>query len=86
MCYVRFLQHFYQKPPKIVNDYLFGAVLGEGSFAKVKECMHTVTLIRYAVKIMKLSRLRKIPGGWAVRKVHTTAHFDSKTFRTSSAR
>ena len=55
------------KPPKTVNGYLFGAVLGEGSFARVKECVDTSSLVRYAVKIFREQRLRKIPGGWKVR-------------------
>jgi serine/threonine protein kinase len=57
----------FHKPPKLVGDYLFGALLGEGSYGKVKECVNQRTLVRYAVKILKLSRLRKIPGGWQVR-------------------
>ena len=43
--------------------WLFGNVLGEGSYAKVKEVLHTTTLQRAAVKIIKKRRLRKIPNG-----------------------
>ena len=30
---------------KIIHDWLFGSVLGEGSYAKVKEVLHTQTLV-----------------------------------------
>lgn len=50
---------------KIIHDWLFGSVLGEGSYAKVKEVLHTQTLERAAVKIIKKRRLRKIPNGEA---------------------
>jgi serine/threonine-protein kinase 11 len=46
-----------------VAGWLFGNVLGEGSYAKVKEVLHTTTLQRAAVKIIKKRRLRKIPNG-----------------------
>ncbi|KAI1722295.1 protein kinase domain-containing protein [Ditylenchus destructor] len=54
---------FTEKPPKFIGDYLFGNVIGEGSYSKVKEILHTKTLERRAVKIIKDKRLRKIPGG-----------------------
>lgn len=54
---------FAEKQPKIVNNYLFGQVVGEGSYSRVKEVLHIRTLIRRAVKIIKDKRLRKIPGG-----------------------
>lgn len=31
-----------------------GDVLGEGSYGKVKECLDSSNLVRYAVKIMKV--------------------------------
>jgi len=48
---------------KTVGKYAFGNKIGEGSYAKVKECLHTETLQRCAVKIMKQKTLRKIPHG-----------------------
>ena len=42
-----------------------GDVLGEGSYAKVKEAIDSGTLVRRAVKIMKKRKLRKIPNGEA---------------------
>jgi len=56
---------FSEKEPKFVRDYLFGSVIGEGSYSKVKEVLHTRQLVRRAVKIIKDKRLRKIPGGEA---------------------
>ncbi|EDQ89743.1 uncharacterized protein MONBRDRAFT_16805, partial [Monosiga brevicollis MX1] len=37
--------------------------LGEGSFAKVKEVLDLITLQRFAVKIIKFKRVRRIPNG-----------------------
>uniref|UniRef100_A0A915DHA7 non-specific serine/threonine protein kinase n=1 Tax=Ditylenchus dipsaci TaxID=166011 RepID=A0A915DHA7_9BILA len=54
---------FTEKQPKFIGDYLFGNVIGEGSYSKVKEVLHTRLLVRRAVKIIKDKRLRKIPGG-----------------------
>ncbi|KAF2349622.1 Protein kinase domain [Trinorchestia longiramus] len=48
---------------KLVGPYVIGGKLGEGSYAKVKECLHSETLERCAVKIMKQKTLRKIPHG-----------------------
>uniref|UniRef100_A0AC35UGJ9 Protein kinase domain-containing protein n=1 Tax=Rhabditophanes sp. KR3021 TaxID=114890 RepID=A0AC35UGJ9_9BILA len=53
------------KPPKIIEGYLFGSVLGQGSYAKVKEVVHESMLVRRAVKIIKDKTLRKIPNGSA---------------------
>uniref|UniRef100_A0A0N4U1E5 non-specific serine/threonine protein kinase n=1 Tax=Dracunculus medinensis TaxID=318479 RepID=A0A0N4U1E5_DRAME len=53
------------KAPKIVNNYLFGDTIGEGSYGKVKEVLEVHSLVRKAVKIIKFSRLRKIPNGRA---------------------
>ena len=38
---------------------------GEGSYAKVKECIDQDSLCRRAIKIMKRNRLRRIPHGEA---------------------
>uniref|UniRef100_A0A914X0Z0 non-specific serine/threonine protein kinase n=1 Tax=Plectus sambesii TaxID=2011161 RepID=A0A914X0Z0_9BILA len=56
---------FVKKGPKMLGGYLFGDALGEGSYAKVKECLEERTLVRRAVKIIKHSRLRKIMNGQA---------------------
>ena len=32
----------------------------------MKEVLHEKSLVRYAVKIFKISRIRKIPNGWQV--------------------
>ncbi|MFH4980566.1 hypothetical protein AB6A40_007275 [Gnathostoma spinigerum] len=56
---------FAEKKPKILNGYLFGDTIGEGSYSKVKEILEEATLVRRAVKIIKDSRLRKIPNGRA---------------------
>ncbi|XGW06550.1 hypothetical protein V3C99_016675 [Haemonchus contortus] len=54
---------FSEKGPKSHNGYLFGAKIGEGSYAKVKEVIDETTLVRRAVKIIKHNRLRKIQNG-----------------------
>ncbi|GMT10622.1 hypothetical protein PFISCL1PPCAC_1919 [Pristionchus fissidentatus] len=52
-----------KKDPKIIHGYLFGGLIGEGSYAKVKEVVEEHSLVRRAVKIIKDARLRKIPNG-----------------------
>lgn len=53
-----------QKRAKVLNGkYVMGDLLGEGSYAKVKEAIDQETLVRRAVKIMKRKKLRKIPHG-----------------------
>ena len=52
-----------RKNYKVLYGWLFGNLLGEGSYAKVKEVLHTETLQRAAVKIIKKQRLRRIPNG-----------------------
>ncbi|KAK3091925.1 hypothetical protein FSP39_023761 [Pinctada imbricata] len=52
-----------RRKAKLVGKYLFGDVLGEGSYGKVKEALDTETLQRRAVKIVKKRTLRKIPNG-----------------------
>jgi len=52
-----------KKTTKIIGNYVMGDVLGEGSYAKVKEAIDQNTLCRRAVKIMKKRKLRKIPNG-----------------------
>lgn len=52
------------KKAKIVNNYLIGEVLGDGSYGKVKECIEMSSLSRRAVKIINLKTVaRKIPRG-----------------------
>ncbi|KAH3832278.1 serine/threonine-protein kinase stk11-like [Dreissena polymorpha] len=52
-----------RKRAKLVEKYLMGDIIGEGSYAKVKEVLDTETLCRRAVKILKKKRLRRIPNG-----------------------
>lgn len=52
-----------QKRAKVLGNYVMGDVLGEGSYAKVKEAIDQRTLCRRAVKIMKRRKLRRIPHG-----------------------
>jgi serine/threonine-protein kinase 11 len=52
-----------QKRAKFIGPYLFGDVIGQGSYAKVKECLDRRNLCRRAVKIMQRRRLRKTPHG-----------------------
>ena len=51
------------KKTKILGKYVMGDLLGEGSYAKVKEAIDQETLCRRAIKIMKRKRLKKIPHG-----------------------
>ena len=51
------------KKAKMLGKYIMCDILGEGSYAKVKEVIDSETLIRRAVKIMKRRKLRKIPHG-----------------------
>lgn len=52
------------KKAKVVNNYLVGELLGDGSYGKVKECIDLKTLSRRAVKIINLKLVgRKIPRG-----------------------
>ncbi|UJR21557.1 hypothetical protein I4U23_024641 [Adineta vaga] len=52
-----------RKRAKFIGAYLFGDVIGQGSYAKVKECLDRRNLCRRAVKIMQRRRLRKTPHG-----------------------
>lgn len=52
-----------RKRAKFVGPYLFGDVIGRGSYAKVKECLDRRNLCRRAVKIMQRRRLRRTPDG-----------------------
>lgn len=63
------------KPAKIYGKYLFGDILGEGSYGKVKEVLDTETLCRRAVKIMKKRKLRRIPNGEANVKKQVSCAF-----------
>ena len=47
-----------RKVPKMVDRYVMGEKLGEGSYGKVKEALDSHTLLRVAVKILKVSRRR----------------------------
>ncbi|XP_037093388.1 serine/threonine-protein kinase STK11-like [Pollicipes pollicipes] len=48
-----------RKRCKLVGRYIFGDLLGEGAYGKVKECMDKDTLERRAVKIFKRRKLRR---------------------------
>lgn len=52
-----------RKRAKFIGPYLFGDVIGQGSYGKVKECLDRRNLCRRAVKIMQRHRLRKTPHG-----------------------
>lgn len=52
-----------KKKCKMIGKYVMGDLLGEGSYAKVKEMLDTETLCRRAVKILKKRKLRRIPNG-----------------------
>ncbi|CAF0728794.1 unnamed protein product [Brachionus calyciflorus] len=53
-----------QKQPKVIDKYLIGELLGDGSYGKVKECLDMENLSRRAVKIINLKMVaRKIPKG-----------------------
>ena len=56
----------HEKNASIIGGrYLKGALLGEGSYAKVKEMLDVLSLHRRAVKIISDQRLKKIQGGKA---------------------
>lgn len=64
---------------KIIENYLIGSALGEGSYGKVKECLDMESLSRRAVKILKQRQLKRIPNGVAnVKRFHFSA-CDSKS-------
>lgn len=48
---------------KMIEKYVMGDLLGEGSYGKVKEMLDSENLCRRAVKILKRKKLRRIPGG-----------------------
>ncbi|KAM8707326.1 hypothetical protein ACLKA7_011420 [Drosophila subpalustris] len=52
-----------KKNIKMVDKYVMGDVLGEGSYGKVKEAMNSENLTRLAVKILTKRKLRRIPNG-----------------------
>lgn len=52
-----------KKRCKLIGKYVMGDLLGEGSYAKVKEVLDSETLCRRAVKILKKKKLRRIPNG-----------------------
>jgi len=54
---------FREKRPKELHEYYIGAVLGKGSFGKVKEAVDKKTRKLVAIKIIKERLLIKTPGG-----------------------
>ena len=53
------------QPPKRIKDYILGPILGEGTYGKVREAIHTPTLKRVAIKVTKKRNLKKVKGGLA---------------------
>eukprot|EP01110_Echinostelium_bisporum_P001313 TRINITY_DN13137_c0_g1_i1.p2 TRINITY_DN13137_c0_g1~~TRINITY_DN13137_c0_g1_i1.p2 ORF type:complete len:63 (+),score=2.97 TRINITY_DN13137_c0_g1_i1:511-699(+) len=47
----------------MAKQYILGEVLGEGSYAKVREAIDSTSNRRVAIKILKKRHLKKIPGG-----------------------
>ena len=43
----------------MINDYIFDEFLGEGAFGKVKLAFKRSSGQKYAIKIMKKSKLRR---------------------------
>jgi len=56
------------KGPKKVKQYILGEILGEGSYAKVREAIDSETLKRVAIKIVKKRVIRRIKGAMAALK------------------
>ncbi|KAL0488346.1 serine/threonine-protein kinase Stk [Acrasis kona] len=56
------------KGPKKVNQYVLGEILGEGSYAKVREAIDSNSLKRVAIKIVKKRVMRKIKGAMTALK------------------
>ncbi|KAJ3442846.1 serine/threonine kinase [Anaeramoeba flamelloides] len=52
-----------KRETKIVNQYMFGNVLGSGSYGKVREAINQNTHEKVAIKKMKKRRLKRIPNG-----------------------
>jgi protein-serine/threonine kinase len=48
-----------REQPKVINNYLFGPVVGKGSFGTVKECWSCANAERLAVKIYSLAKPNK---------------------------
>ncbi|KAL0222831.1 hypothetical protein P9112_002221 [Eukaryota sp. TZLM1-RC] len=44
---------------KTIDKYLVGPTIGQGSFAKVKDCLHSETNERVAIKIIDLTKVRQ---------------------------
>eukprot|EP00026_Physarum_polycephalum_P005025 Phypoly_transcript_05051.p1 GENE.Phypoly_transcript_05051~~Phypoly_transcript_05051.p1 ORF type:complete len:467 (+),score=67.39 Phypoly_transcript_05051:237-1637(+) len=49
--------------PKMVHQYIIGDVLGEGSYAKVREAVDSITNRKVAIKILTKRKLKKLPAG-----------------------
>jgi serine/threonine protein kinase len=57
------VRHSFNVHQKHVKHYVFGELLGEGSFGKVKEAFDTKTHKLCAIKIIKKRSLQRIPEG-----------------------
>lgn len=49
--------------PKMVNQYILGDVIGEGSYAKVREAVESTTNRKVAIKILARRKLKRLPAG-----------------------
>lgn len=45
--------------PYFLENYIFGEIIGQGSYAQVRECIDSVSLDRFAVKIVNLKYLSR---------------------------
>ena len=65
------------KYKEINEKYIKGEILGQGIFSKVRECIDKQSLKRYAVKIMKKDRLRRM-GANVSKNIQKEMHLISK--------
>eukprot|EP01116_Phalansterium_solitarium_P013695 TRINITY_DN3109_c0_g1_i1.p1 TRINITY_DN3109_c0_g1~~TRINITY_DN3109_c0_g1_i1.p1 ORF type:complete len:448 (-),score=97.67 TRINITY_DN3109_c0_g1_i1:168-1337(-) len=49
--------------PKVVNGYVLGETIGQGSYGKVREAFHRQSCQKFAIKILQRRALRKMRGG-----------------------
>lgn len=52
-----------ERVPKMVHQYVLGEIIGEGSYAKVREAMDSITNRKVAIKILARRKLRRLPAG-----------------------
>ena len=68
------------KQHKIYNNYFIGHLLGQGSYAKVKEGIHIQHLTRYAIKIIDKTKIRRQNKqvGISINKIEALANIDTE--------